>query len=327
MPEKHISICKCCLACCPIEVTVEDGRVTNIAADRQSPWYGGYTCPKGRAQHNAHYSPDRILHPQKRMPDGSYQSIPMQQAIDEISERLQKIIEEHGPRAIGMFPGSGALNNPVNLSLAANFIMEMGTFPDRFFSVAAIDQPGKMIAQALHGRWLGGPNRFAESDAWIFVGVNPIISKQCLMVHPGRELKDATGNGMKLIVVDPRVSETAKHAFLHIRPKPGHDVRILAGILNIILSEELYDHEFVAAETQGIDALKQAVARYTPQAVAEMADVPVEQLLLAARTFAAARKGGVGTGTGAHFALHGSLLEYLALSLKPSRRRSTHRQP
>lgn len=315
MAETRISICKICPACCPLEVTVEDGRAVKVAGDRQSPLYGGYTCPKGRAMPEAHYNPHRILHPQKRMPDGSYVSIPMEQALDEIAARLKTIVDAHGPRGVAVYPGNGGVSNPLNPYMGANFIMALGSYPDRFFSVQTIDQPGKVIAQALHGRWIAGPNRFHDSDTWMLVGANPVISKMGLPINPGQEIKRSVKKGMKLIVVDPRASESAVHAFLHIQPRPGQDLWLLAGMLNVILFEGLYDHDFVARETQGIEALKASVAPFTPELVAEIADVPVDQILLAARTFAGARRGCVVTGTAPHFALHGSLLEYVALCI------------
>jgi anaerobic selenocysteine-containing dehydrogenase len=313
--ETRIGICKVCWACCPVEVTIEEGRAIKVVGDRQSPIYGGYTCPKGRAMPEGHYAESRILHPQKRMPDGSYQSIPMEQAIDEIAARLQVISDEHGVDAIAVYPGNGNLSNPINPVIGAMFIMALGTFPHRFFSVQTIDQAGKVIAQALHGRWMAGPNAFADADSWIMVGTNPVISKQGMSVNPGQTVKQAVQNGMKLIVIDPRETESAAHAFLHIRPQPGQDSTLLAGLLHVILTEGLYDRDFVETNAVGIDALKVAVAPFTPDHVADVAGVSAADIVLAARTFAEAKSGCVVTATGAHFPLHGTLAEYLALCL------------
>ncbi|CAH0495415.1 molybdopterin-dependent oxidoreductase [Novosphingobium sp. CECT 9465] len=313
--ETRFGICKVCWAGCPVEVTVEGGRATKVVGDRQSPIYGGYTCPKGRAMPEAHYSPTRVLHPRKRMPDGSYIEIPMEQALSEIAARIEAISAEHGAEAIAVYPGNGNLTNPINPVIGAMFIMAMGTYPDRFFSVQTIDQAGKVIAQALHGRWIAGPQPFSTAKTWIMVGTNPVISKQGVMVNPGQTVKQAVKNGMKLIVIDPRATESTAHAFLHIAPQPGQDASILAGILHVILNEGLYDADFVAANAIGIDVLKAATAPFTPEHVASTAGISAEDVVLAARTFAAAESGCVVTATGAHFPLHGTLCEYLALSL------------
>lgn len=332
MTETRTGICKVCWAACPIEVTVENGRATKVIGDRQSPIYGGYTCPKGRAMPEGHYAESRILHPQKRMPDGSYVSIPMEQALDEIAERLKAIMAEHGTDALAVYPGNGNLSNPINPVIGAMFIMAMGTFPERFFSVQTIDQAGKVIAQALHGRWMAGPNPFGSAETWIMVGTNPVISKQGIMVNPGQLVKQAVKNGMKLIVVDPRETESATHAFLHLQAQPGQDPTLLAGFLHVILGENLYDAAFVAENAIGIDILKAAVAGFTPAHVAAATGVAEDQILLAARTFAAAKSGCVVTATGAHFPLHGTLSEYLSLCLNTVcgrwvRAGETHGQP
>ena len=311
----RLGICKVCWASCPVEVTVENGVATKVVGDRASPIYGGYTCPKGRAMPEAHASPTRVLRPRKRLADGSYVEIALEQALDEIAARITALAAEHGPEAIAVYPGNGNLTNPINPVIGAMFIMAMGTYPDRFFSVQTIDQAGKVIAQALHGRWIPGPQPFSTAKSWIMVGTNPVISKQGVMVNPGQTVKQAVKDGMKLIVIDPRATESTAHAFLHIAPRPGQDASILAGLLRVILSEGLYDAEFVAANAIGIDTLKAAVEPFTPEHVAAVAGISADDLVLAARTFAAAESGCVVTATGAHFPLHGTLCEYLALSL------------
>ena len=313
--ETRYGICKICWAGCPVEVTVEDGRATKVIGNRQSPLYGGYTCPKGRAMPEAHASPTRVLHPRKRMPDGSYTEIPMEQALEEIAQRIEAITATHGAEAIAVYPGNGNLTNPINPVIGAMFIQTMGTFPDRFFSVQTIDQAGKVIAQALHGRWIPGPHPFATAKTWIMVGTNPVISKQGIMVNPGQTVKQAVKDGMKLIVIDPRATESTAHAFLHIAPQPGQDASILAGILRVILSEGLHDERFVTENATGLDALKAAVEPFTPNHVASVAGISADDVVLAARTFAEAESGCVVTATGAHFPLHGTLCEYLALCL------------
>lgn len=313
--ETRIGVCKVCWAGCPIEVTVVDGVAVKVVGDRQSPIYGGYTCPKGRAMPESHAAPTRLLHAQRRRPDRSYEAIPTDQAISEIADRIKDIVERHGPEAVAVYPGNGNLSNPINPAIGALFIMAMGTFPDRFFSVQTIDQAGKVIAGALHGRWMAGPTPFATAGTWMFVGTNPVISKMGLMVNPGQVVKQAVRDGMKLIIVDPRETESATHAFLHLRNQPGQDPTLLAGFIHVILAERLYDTEFVQRNTTGLEALRRQTAGFTPEHVSALTGIAVPDILLAARTFANASSGCVVTGTGAHFALHGTLVEYLALCL------------
>jgi anaerobic selenocysteine-containing dehydrogenase len=315
MADTHISMCKVCPAYCPIEVTVEGGRAVKVVGDRQSPLYKGYTCPKGRALPEAHNHPDRLLQSQKRQADGSFQPIATATAVDEISVKLKAIIDKYGPESVAVFPGNGTVNNPVNISIAVAFLNALGTGLKRFFSVQTIDQPGKVIAQALHGKWIAGPHPFHQSDTWVLVGANPVISKMGLGQNPAQIIKEAVNNGMQLIVIDPRETESAKKACLHLQPQPGQDPTLLAGFLHIILNEELYDKDFVASNAQGLAKLQAAVQPFTPDYVSEVTGVPVEKIREAVLIFTAGKRGSLVTGTGPHFALHGTLLEYLALCI------------
>src|SRR3546814_20749939 len=100
MIETRIGICKVCWATCTIEVTVDNNRAIKVVGDRESPIYGGYTCPKGRAMPEGHYSPDRVLHAQSRRSDGTSVAINTEQALDEIEAQLKPIINAKGPAQI-----------------------------------------------------------------------------------------------------------------------------------------------------------------------------------------------------------------------------------
>lgn len=308
-------MCRICPAYCPIEVTIEDGKATKVVGDRTSSLFHGYTCPKGRTLPEGHSAPDRLLHSVKRREDGSFETIATDTAVDEIATRLRAIIDEHGPQAVALIVGNGLAGNPPGASLGAALMMALGTFESRFFSVGTIDQPGKLIAQALHGRWIPGPHAFRDSDTWIMVGTNPVISKMGLEQNPGRTIKDAVKQGMKLIVVDPRVTETATHACLTLQPRPGQDATLIAAFLHVIIAEELYDRAFVADNAEGLATLARHVAPFTPAHAAEIVGVPAEDIIAAARIFAGGKRGCIVTGTGTHFGLRATLAEYLALCM------------
>ena len=200
------------------------------------------------------------------------------------------------------------------------------------FTSNTIDQPGKQIATALHGGWQAGAQDFTTADTWLIVGQNPLISKSAGVPsqNPGRRLTEAVARGLRLVVIDPRRSETARRAHVHLQPRPGEDPALLAGMLHVIFDEGREDAAFLADNAQGVDALREAVRAFTPDAVARRADVPERDLVAAARVFAGARRGGAVCGTGPSFATHGTLTEYLALvshdgvRLLAARRRRRH---
>jgi len=314
-PEVHTSLCRLCTAFCPIQVTVEDGRATKIAGNPRAPLYGGYTCPKGRALPDQHYGPQRLLHSLKRDGDSGFARIGAEAAMDEISAKLRAIVAEHGPRAVAVYVGMGTVPFVVSPSIAGGWLKGIGS--PMFFTAGSIDKPGILIALAHHGMWQAGQPPFATADAWLLVGINPVISKSPGFPgqNPGRLLKDMAAGEAKLIVIDPRASETARRAHIHMQPRPGEDVAILSAMIRVIIDEGLHDRDFVAANTRGMDALRAAIEPFTPAYAAERAGIDAEQIVEAARIFARANNAGVSCGTGPSFATHSTLTEYLALCL------------
>lgn len=308
------SICRLCTAYCPIQVTIEDGRATKVMGNPSAPLYGGYSCPKGRALPEQHYGPQRLLHSLKRDGEG-FVTLPSETAMDEIAAKLQAIIDEHGPRSVALYAGMGMVPFVAATNIANGWLRGLGS--PMFFTAGSIDKPGILVAMAHHGMWQAGQRAFDTADAWLLVGINPVISKSPGFPgqNPGRVLKDLQAAKARMIVIDPRVTETAKRAHIHIQPRPGEDAAILAAMIHVILSEGLEDQSFVAANTQGVESLRAAVAPFTPELVAQRADIAAGDLIEAARIFAQARNAGVSCGTGPSFATHSTLTEYLALCL------------
>lgn len=311
---KH-GLCRFCHAFCPMIVSIEDGRIIGLVGDKHNPVYYGYSCIKGRNFHEFHYSKDRIRRPLKRTADGSHVAFPASQAFDEIAARLAKIIDEHGPRSVAMYTGTFSHFCVGGVMTRHAFMEAIGSA--MHFTNATIDQPGKPIAMALHGRWGAGPQAFADSDVCLLVGANPLVSMWGGIppFNPAKRLLDAKKRGLRLIVIDPRRTESARKADIHLQCLPGHDPEILAAMMHVIIDEELYDLGFVAAETQGFEALSAAVRPFTPDVVAPRAGLAAADITAAARMFANARKGNATGGTGSNMAPHGTLMEYLLLSL------------
>ena len=315
MTETRPAICRLCPAFCPILVTIEDGRAVRVVGDPEAPLYGGYTCPKGRALPELHAHPGRLLHSLKRGGDGAFAPIASADAIAEIAARVRAIVAESGPRAVALYVGTNSLPYPASPAFATAWLRALGS--RMFFTSNTIDQPGKQIAAALHGAWHAGAQDFATAGTWLVVGQNPLVSKSAGIPsqNPGRKLAEAIARGLALVVIDPRRTETARRAAVHLQPRPGHDPAVLAAMLHVIFAEGLEDADFLAANASGVAALREAVQPFAPGAVARAADVPEADLVRAARVFAGGRRGGAVCGTGPSFATRGTLTEYLALSL------------
>jgi len=316
MPELHTSICRFCHAHCGILVELEGGRATRVWGDKDNPVYHGYSCAKGRSLPDQHVHPKRLLQSHKRMPDGSHQPIPVARAMDEIAEKLRAIVARHGPRAVALYLGTYSFPYPASGPLSTSFMRALGS--RMVFTSASIDQPGKAIALAVHGRWSAGAYWFDDCNAWLLVGSNPLVSmgNGIPNANPAWRLHRARKRGLELIVIDPRRSECAEAAAVHLQPRPGEDPTLLAGLIRLVLAEGLADRDFVRAHVAGVESLAAAVEPFDPQYVARRAGVPAELLRRAARIFATAERAGASAGTGPNMAPRGKLTEYLLLALQ-----------
>lgn len=308
-------ICRFCHATCGLKVTIEDGRVTRLIGDLENPAYHGYSCVKGRSFHHFHQDPGRVLRPLRRGAGGALEAVDSPTALREAGAALARVIAAHGPRSVAMYSGTFSHFCPAGVMLRDAFMDAVGS-PLRF-SNATLDQPGKPISMALHGRWGAGPQAFADADVCLLVGANTLVSMWGGIppFNPARRLHEARKRGLKLIVIDPRRTETARKADVHLQCRPGQDAALLAAMLHVIFAEGLQDRDFVAAETEGAAALQAAVAPFTPARVAPQAGVPAAQIVEAARLFARATRGNATSGTGPSMAPYGVLMDYLVLAL------------
>ncbi len=312
MAETQTAICRFCHSFCGIKVTVEDGKAVKVIGDKENPMYFGYTCVKGRQLPQQHYNPERVLRPQRKR-GNTHETVTSSAALDDIAARLSALIAQHGPRSVALYTATYSFPYPAGSALAGAFMQAIGSAMK--FSSGSIDQPGKPMAIAFHGRWSAGPQPFSDSDTWMLVGANPVISKWggIPQYNPAKRLHEALRRGMKLIVIDPRKTECAEKAHIHLQCKPGEDPTILAGIARIIIEEGLYDREFLDTDVEGFEALRQAVAPFTPEYVSKRAEVPAELLIEAAKVYASAKRGMTTAGTGPNMAPRGTLTEYMVL--------------
>ncbi|MBA6413068.1 molybdopterin-dependent oxidoreductase [Parahaliea sp. F7430] len=310
------SFCRACHACCGVLVDIEKGVPIRVRGDKENPLFQGFCCIKGQNYAAQRNSPNRLWYSQKRQPDGSYLPIPVDQAIDEIAVKLTSLIKEHGARSVAAYIGTfGSTSSSANSVMSGAWMTAIGS--PMTFTSNTIDQPGKFVAAALFGRWMAPSHNFLQAQATLLIGMNPLVSMSGGIPHtnPGRHLTDALKRGMKLIVIDPRRSETARRAQIHLQPKPGADIPILAAMLQFIIDNELYDAEFVADNTTGLSSLRAALEVYTPEVVTELSGLDYEQITEAAREFATAGSGVATAGTGPNMSGNTTLLEYLVLCL------------
>ncbi len=309
--HEKLSFCRTCMGHCGVVVSVDDeDQLVGVRADRDDPQTLGFACFKGLQAVEAHNGPARILHPLKRQADGTFARIDFDTALDEIAATIRAIIDADGPEAIAGYRGGGAFFNASACTLLEDFLRAVGT--PKLFSSVTIDQSAKMVAPGRLGIWPPGIDPFHLSDVTMVIGGNPLVSITNLdLRNPVKRLKEAKARGFKLIVIDPRLTETARFADIFLQPLPGEDCTILAGMLRLILAHGWEDKEFCAQHVADLTALKTAVEPFTPEYVARRADIPVDKLLQATEAFAQAKRGPAVSATGPNMSPHGNLAEHL----------------
>lgn len=312
------TFCRICPGLCGLVLQVEGGAVVSATGDRDNPASRGYSCRKGRSIGALHDPSRRFLTAQRGDREGGFQPMHSADAIGEIAERIGAIIDRHGPDAVGLFLGTQAYQATPTIPIVKAWLRAVGTH--KFFRTMSIDQSAKIITAERLGWWQAGPQIFEQSDVWMFVGINPLVSMvggpSGFPIHGGRRaLRAARERGTDILVVDPRRTETAAEANLHVQLRPGTDALLMAALVNVILSEGLHDAAFCAEHVRGLDALHAAVKQATPQAVAGDVGVEAQVIADAARRFARARRGMAVTGTGPDMGPWSNLSEHLVQCL------------
>ncbi|CAN5340784.1 molybdopterin-dependent oxidoreductase [soil metagenome] len=307
------SFCRMCIAACGVVLTIDQGRIAAIRGDREHPISKGYACFKGLQAVDAHHGASRQLHTLGRAADGAMQRVDTEAALDDIAARLAAIVNRDGPDAVALFRGTAAFHTSTAFRMHGEFLRALGS--SSLYTTLTIDQSAKYIAAGRLGSWHAGQVHIDDAEVLLVFGCNPLVSHSAggmLVSDPTRRLKEARARGLKLIVVDPRQTETAHHADIFLQPLPGQDHVIAAGLLRLILEAGRHDAAFCAQHVEGLEALRRAVAPFTPDEVASRAGIDAGALRAAADMFAvASRRGAVITGTGTSMAPRSNLAEHL----------------
>jgi anaerobic selenocysteine-containing dehydrogenase len=291
--------CNLCEAICGVLVTVEDGRVTDIRGDESDPLSRGHICPKAVALRDLQDDPDRLTTPVRRTPDG-WQEIGWDAAYDLVIDKLTAIQREHGRNSVGVY-----LGNPNVHSLGA--LTHLPTMVKLFrtrnrFSATSIDQLPHMLASyLLYGHQLMVPVPDIDRTSYLLMlGANPLASNGSMMTAPGfgRRLKDLQKRGGRVVVIDPRRTETAAVADEHHFVRPGSDAAFLLALIHQVIAD---GNARTASYVDGLGAVEEAVAQWTPERAAGITGIDAEVIRRIALEFATADRaacyGRVGVST------------------------------
>ncbi len=286
----HYRACNLCEASCGLQITVEDNRIIDIRGDAQDPMSQGYVCPKGIALADLHTDPDRLRHPLRKRSDGGWEPISWDAAFDLVAQRLLDIRHRYGDDAIGMYLGNPITHGWAPVTLIPLLLTALGT--KHRYSAASVDQqPQHLLSYLLFGSPLLLPvPDIDHTDHLLVIGANPVVSNGSIMTAPDvrRRLRALRDRGGRLVVIDPRRTETADMADEHHFIEPGTDVLLLAAMVHTLFAENLVTLGSAESYVDGVEVIRDMVADYTPEAVADSTGIDADTIRRLTREFAAA---------------------------------------
>ncbi len=291
-PTTHHRICPLCEACCGLEISVRDGHVTAIRGAADDVFSHGYICPKGFALKDLHDDPDRLRTPLIKR-NGVHVPATWDEAFAEVERRLLPVIERHGRDAVALSIGNPAAHKMALLLYFPRLAKALGT--KNIFSASTLDQMPKQLAAGwMFGHWLSIPvPDIDHADLLVVLGANPMASNGSLWTVPdyrGRA-KALRARGGRIVVIDPRRTETAEAADEHHFLRPGSDVFLLAAIVHTLFDENLVLPGRLQPWLNGIEAVREAVQPFSADTVAARCGLAAEAIRGIARQLAAAERG------------------------------------
>lgn len=292
----HVVCSHDCPDSCRARVTVDEtGRATRIQGDPDHPVTRGFLCGKVARYLDRVYSPDRLLHPMRRRPGvpkgplprgqemQAFERISWDEALDAIAVRLQQTIREFGPESVLPYSYAGTTG-----------VLNYGSMDRRFFYRLGASRLERTICAtaggdallSVYGVKLGtAPQDFSHARYILAWGANIHGNN----IHLWPFIEQARRNGARLVVIDPYKTRTAAAADWRLAIRPGTDSALALGMMHLLIAEGLCDLEYIDRCTHGFGALRERVAEYTPQRVAEWTGLAVDDILRLAREYASAR--------------------------------------
>ena len=281
--------CTLCEACCGIEVRLKDGEIAAIRGDQRDPLSRGQICAKAAALEDLHEDPDRLRHPIRRT-DNGWERIGWRDALDLAAAGILAVQREQGSDAAAIYLGEPVVHNLGAILFSDALVAALAT--RKRFSSNSLDQFPKQLAC----HWIYGSGFLMpvpdldRTDHLLMIGANPVVSNGSLMTAPGMRvrLREIRERGGRIIVIDPRRSETADLADEHHFIRPGTDPLLLSALIRCFFAEGRVQVGDLEPHLRGLDVLEKAVADFSPEAVTERVGIAAEAIHGMARAFAEA---------------------------------------
>lgn len=310
--ETHRTFCRICEALCGLEVTVENGRVAEIRPDADHVATRGFGCVKGLKQHKLLDSPDRLRHPLKKVGD-RHERISWEQALAEIGAKVQEITRRLSADSIAMYVGTAAGFGVLHPVFAQGFMTGLGS--KSMYASATQDCANKFaVARQVYGFPFTQPFPDLDHVETLFIlGANPVVSKWSFLQvsNPGQRLKEIQARGGRVVVIDPRRTETAKLASEWVPIRPGTDVFFLLSFLHELFASGGVDRARVAQHMTGAEGVEKLVSAWPPERTEAVTRIPAAKLRELVAAYRTASGAAFYCSTGLNMGGHGSLAFWL----------------
>ena len=308
----HYRACNLCEAICGLAIEVEDDRIVSIKGDPADPFSRGHICPKAVALQDIQNDPDRLRVPMRR--DGTeWRAIGWDEAFAYAAAGIAAVIQAQGGDAVATYQGNPNVHNWGLMTHASAYLGLIRT--KNRYSATSVDQlPFQLAAYWMYGHQLLLPiPDIDNTDYFLMLGANPLVSNGSLMTVPDvtKRLKALQARGGKLIVVDPRRTETAAIASEHHFVRPGTDAAFLLGLLSTLFDEGLARPDRLAPYLDGFDTVAARIAPFTAERAAAICGIPATEIRRIARAFAAAPRAVCYGRMGVSTQIHGTLCQWL----------------
>ena len=310
--QERVTYCRICEPLCGMVATVEDGKLAKLRPDAENPLSQGFACPKGIAMAEVQNDPDRVLHPLRKNGEGEFERVSWDEALDEIGRRLRDIVKRHGGDSVGYYMGNPAAFSYSHPLWAKGFVDAFGS--PHFYTASSQDVSNRFAASAfLYGSpYIVPIPDLARTDFLLIVGANPLVSHGSVMSAPRvkDQLHAITDRGGRVVVVDPRRSETAR-AFEHVAVDPDSDAFLLLSMLEAIFSDGLEDAAAITHQSRGIEALRELAMAHPAEETAIHTGTDAVEVRRLARDLARAERAAVYGRTGSCLGRNATVVSFL----------------
>ena len=290
--QTHFRSCNICEATCGLEIKYKGNEILSIRGDKNDPLSRGHICPKAVALKDIYNDPDRLRKPVRRI-GKEWKEISYEEAFDTAVSRIREIQEKYGNDSVAVYLGNPVAHNIGLLLNVPNFIKALKT--KQRYSATSVDQlPHNFAAYFMFGHYMLLPiPDIDRTNFFLIIGANPAVSNGSIMTAPDviNRIKGIKNRGGKVVVVDPRKTETAKLADKHFFIRPSTDAFLLLALLNVIFGKNLDKPGRLREFIKNYEVVKNVAGNYPPEKVSKITGINAEDIVQLAVDFATSDKG------------------------------------